>query len=68
MAQDMGFHRDPKCWLGDDAALAQLEDIEIRRRIYWGCYNADKLISLILGRPVQLTYSAAHVEPLSTIP
>lgn len=68
MAQDMGFQRDPKNWLSHDASIASSEDVEIRRRIYWGCYISDKLISLILGRPVHLAYDAAEVDPLKTLP
>lgn len=40
------------------------EELEIRRRIYWGCYFWDKLISLYLGRSpsLQLTdFSPSHV-------
>ncbi|KAG6145271.1 hypothetical protein E4U28_001698 [Claviceps purpurea] len=40
------------------------EELEIRRRIYWGCYLWDKLISLYLGRSpsLQLTdFSPSHV-------
>jgi hypothetical protein len=68
MAQDMGFQRDPKNWMAHDASLASSEDVEIRRRIYWGCFISDKLISLILGRPVHLAYDAAEVDPLKTLP
>jgi transcription factor-like protein len=68
MAQDMGFQRDPKNWMSHDASLASSEDVEIRRRIYWGCFISDKLISLILGRPVHLAYDAAEVDPLKTLP
>lgn len=68
MAQDLGFQRDPKNWISHDSSLATNEDVEIRRRIYWGCFISDKLISLILGRPVQLAYDAAEVDPLETLP
>ncbi|WQF86613.1 hypothetical protein CDEST_11627 [Colletotrichum destructivum] len=68
MAQDLGFQRDPKDWAHHDSSLATDEDVEIRRRIYWGCYISDKLISLILGRPVYLVYDAAEVQPMETLP
>ncbi|KAL7944957.1 fungal-specific transcription factor domain-containing protein [Trichoderma barbatum] len=68
MAQDLGLQRDPKNWLPHDSSLETHEDSEIRRRIYWGCYNSDKLISLILGRPVHLVYDAAEVDPLKILP
>ncbi|KAI8262562.1 hypothetical protein K4K58_000538 [Colletotrichum sp. SAR11_239] len=68
MAQDLGFQRDPKDWVQHDSSLATPEDVEIRRRIYWGCYISDKLISLILGRPVYLVYDEAEVQPMETLP
>jgi Fungal specific transcription factor domain len=46
MGQDLGFQQDPARWVSQDNTLATLEDIEIRRRIYWGCYLADKLVTL----------------------
>lgn len=68
MAQDLGFQRDPKYWASHDTSLATAEDVEIRRRIYWGCYTSDKLISLILGRPVYFFYADAEVEVLERLP
>lgn len=68
MAQDLGFQRDPKNWVSHDVSLATNEDAEIRRRIYWGCYISDKLISLILGRPLHLAADAAEVDPLEPLP
>ncbi|KAL7782622.1 fungal-specific transcription factor domain-containing protein [Trichoderma afarasin] len=68
MAQDLGLQRDPDNWLPHDSSLSTYEDSEIRRRIYWGCYNSDKLISLILGRPVHLVYDAAEVDALNILP
>ncbi|KAI8284754.1 hypothetical protein K4K59_007318 [Colletotrichum sp. SAR11_240] len=68
MAQDLGFQKDPKDWVQHDSSLATPEDVEIRRRIYWGCYISDKLISLILGRPVYLVYDEAEVQPMETLP
>ncbi|KAL0765821.1 hypothetical protein CaCOL14_011561 [Colletotrichum acutatum] len=68
MAQDMGFQRDPKHWVSHDASLATEEDLEIRRRIFWGCYTSDKLISLILGRSVYLFYDDAEVETTNRLP
>ncbi|KAJ3940548.1 uncharacterized protein N0V96_009552 [Colletotrichum fioriniae] len=68
MAQDLGLQRDPEDWVQHDLSLATPEDVEIRRRIYWGCYISDKLISLILGRPVYLVYDDAEVQPMETLP
>ncbi|KAK2605722.1 hypothetical protein N8I77_008539 [Diaporthe amygdali] len=68
MAQDLGFQKDPKNWVSHDSSLATEEDLEIRRRIFWGCYSSDKLISLILGRPVYLFYDDAEVEATNRLP
>ncbi|RSM15188.1 hypothetical protein CDV31_005122 [Fusarium ambrosium] len=68
MAQDLGFQKDPEQWIASDASLATSEDVEIRRRIYWGCYTSDKIISLILGRPVQLYDEAGEVEHTESLP
>lgn len=37
MTQDLGFHKDPQYWIIHDLSIITSEDIEIRRRIYWGC-------------------------------
>lgn len=34
------------------------EELEIRRRIYWGCYFWDKLICLYLGRSPSLQHTS----------
>lgn len=68
MAQDLGFQKDPADWILQDFSIATNEDIEIRRRIYWGCYSSDKLISLILGRPVQLPWHDASVAQTDVLP
>lgn len=67
MAQDLGFQSDPMNWLPQDSTIISSEDIEIRRRIYWGSYISDKMISLILGRPVQLAFESAEVDLLEFI-
>lgn len=68
MGQDLGFHRDPRLWMSKDSSILTASDVEIRRRIYWGCYLADKFISLYLGRPVSLMESDAEVEPVEPLP
>lgn len=42
MGQDLGFHQDPRRWEEHDQSISSATDIEIRRRVYWGCYIADK--------------------------
>ncbi|KAM6505526.1 hypothetical protein FSOLCH5_013702 [Fusarium solani] len=68
MAQDLGFQKGPQQLIASDASLATSEDVELRRRIYWGCYTSDKIISLILGRPVQLYDEAGEVEHTESLP
>jgi len=48
MVYDLGLHLDPQ------QTTTDAEDIEIRRRVYWGAFVCDKLQSLYLGRPVAL--------------
>lgn len=51
---DMGFQLDPKVWITEDSIhenqVLSDSELEIRSRIYWGCYIADHFICLILGR------------------
>lgn len=42
MGQELGFHQDPQTWLHSDRTITTDKDIEIRRRVYWGCFVADK--------------------------
>lgn len=42
MGQELGFHQDPRAWINSDRTIITGIDIEIRRRVYWGCYVADK--------------------------
>lgn len=68
MAQNLGFQRSPQHWEITGGSPASDEDIEIRRRIYWGCYISDKLISLLLGKPVTLHDDDALVEVSRPLP
>ncbi|KAF7533701.1 hypothetical protein G7054_g6900 [Neopestalotiopsis clavispora] len=47
MVYDLGLHLD--CRPGTSA-----EDVEIRRRVFWGAFICDKLQSLYLGRPMAM--------------
>lgn len=68
MAQDLGIQDDPShCNPADHEALS-LEDSEIRRRIYWGCYISDKIISMMLGRPALLSDADAGVDVTERLP
>ncbi|ETS83950.1 hypothetical protein PFICI_05826 [Pestalotiopsis fici W106-1] len=68
MAQDLGIQDDPSHYMAADKSTLSSEDIEIRRRIYWGCYISDKIISMMLGRPALLSDSDAGVEITERLP
>jgi hypothetical protein len=42
MAQDLGLQQDPKFWAREDSIINDEVELAIRRRVYWGCYIADK--------------------------
>ncbi|KAL5325601.1 hypothetical protein ACEPPN_006729 [Leptodophora sp. 'Broadleaf-Isolate-01'] len=56
MVYDLGLHLDFKA-VGGNA-----EDVEIRRRVFWGAFICDKLQSLYLGRPVTFQECDARVS------
>lgn len=56
MVYDLGLHLDYK------ATTANAEDIEIRRRVFWGAFICDKLQSLYLGRPMTIHLRDVHVS------
>ncbi|OAL71138.1 hypothetical protein A7D00_4801 [Trichophyton violaceum] len=56
MVYDLGLHLDYK------ATTANAEDIEIRRRVFWGAFICDKLQSLYLGRPMAIHIRDTHVS------
>lgn len=66
---DMGFQLDPKVWYTDDVK-GQLtkSELEIRSRIYWGCYIADHFISLMLGRTASLSVSNSTIPESDELP
>ena len=49
MALDMGIHL-PSDRLQSFVKSLTPEDIEVRKRLFWGCYSWDKILSLYLGR------------------
>lgn len=42
MGQDLGLQQDPRFLASQDSKIASEQDLQIRRRIYWGMYVADK--------------------------
>ncbi|OAP54333.1 hypothetical protein AYL99_11434 [Fonsecaea erecta] len=56
MVYDLGLHLDP------DLKSEDAEEVEIRRRLFWGAFIYDKLQSLYLGRPIAIHIRDAHVS------
>ncbi|KAI7902086.1 fungal-specific transcription factor domain-containing protein [Cokeromyces recurvatus] len=56
LAQDLGLHRDCSKW-----KIPQYE-IELRRRIWYGCYLMDRLVAAELGRPISIIDDEFDVE------
>lgn len=58
MVFDLGLHIEEK---GDSTGLKP-EEIEIRRRVFWGAFICEKLQSVYLGRPATIQLRDAHVS------
>ncbi|KAI1490521.1 fungal-specific transcription factor domain-containing protein [Biscogniauxia mediterranea] len=56
MVYDLGLHLD------SEVNEFNAEEIEIRRRVFWGAFICEKLQSLYLGRPVFIQLRDAHVS------
>ncbi|KIY01559.1 uncharacterized protein Z520_03111 [Fonsecaea multimorphosa CBS 102226] len=56
MVYDLGLHLDPK------ETSDSPEQVEIRRRVFWGAFVSDKLQSLYLGRPAAINLRDSHVS------
>ncbi|CAG8593067.1 1783_t:CDS:2, partial [Acaulospora colombiana] len=56
LAQDMGLHRDSSKWNLDK------KKSEVRKRIWWACFLADRLISATLGRPLAINDADCDVS------
>lgn len=63
MALDIGLHL-PSDKLQVYVQSLTIEDIEIRKRLFWSCYTWDKILSLYLGRMPGFTPAVDNV-PLS---
>lgn len=68
MGIDIGFQLNPQNWHINNKQILLDHDVEIRKRIYWGCYTADHFISLLLGRPCQLRLSISTIPQSNDLP
>ncbi|KAF9148643.1 hypothetical protein BG015_009614 [Linnemannia schmuckeri] len=55
IAQDIGLHRQ-------DVNVDEPEEAEVRKRLWWSLYMADRLGSAILGRPMTLRDEGFNVQ------
>ncbi|KAF9135584.1 hypothetical protein BGW39_001910 [Mortierella sp. 14UC] len=55
IAQDIGLHRQ-------DVHVDEPEEAEVRKRLWWSLYMADRLGSAILGRPLTLRDEGFNVQ------
>jgi hypothetical protein len=60
MIFNLGLHLDSTP-SRDSKGHPSLEDVEIRRRVFWGAFVSEKLQSLYLGRPFFLDRRDIHV-------
>ncbi|CUS25039.1 LAQU0S25e00518g1_1 [Lachancea quebecensis] len=68
IAHEIGLHLNPESWSNVyEDELSNL-DIEVRSRIYWGCYIADHLICVLFGRSTSLRLSNSTVPETDELP
>lgn len=57
MVYDLGLHVDSQ-----EVNMLNAEEVEIRRRVFWGAFICEKLQSLYLGRPPTIRLRDARVS------
>lgn len=66
---EMGFQLDPQVWVtAEDRVPLTKSELEIRSRVYWGCYVADHLICVLLGRTPTLSLSNSTIPQSDELP
>lgn len=68
IAHEIGLHLNPKAWTNVYEDELSKIDFEVRSRIYWGCYIADHLISILFGRSTSLKVSNSTVPETDELP
>lgn len=54
MAQDLGLHKSADKWTSIGRALFTANELQERRRIWYGCVVMDKYVCTYIGRPVAI--------------
>ncbi|AET39349.1 Cha4p Ecym_4286 [Eremothecium cymbalariae DBVPG len=68
IAHEIGLHLNPEAWDSVYADKLSHLDIEVRSRIYWGCYIADHLIAVLFGRSHTLRLSNSTIPETDELP
>lgn len=68
IAHEVGLHLNPKTWNNVYASDLSRIDVEVRSRIYWGCYIADHLICTLFGRSKSLRLSNSTTPETEDLP
>ncbi|CAK7228165.1 hypothetical protein SBRCBS47491_006811 [Sporothrix bragantina] len=63
MVFDLGLHIETERSENHNPLTpGEVEDVEIRRRVFWGAFICEKLQSVYLGRPATIQLRDAHVS------
>ncbi|CCK71270.1 Cha4p KNAG_0G02130 [Huiozyma naganishii CBS 8797] len=68
IAHEIGLHLSPEAWNHVYEDELSKMDFAVRSRIYWGCYLADHLISVLFGRSTSLRMSNSTVPETFELP
>ncbi|SCU86142.1 LANO_0C06876g1_1 [Lachancea nothofagi CBS 11611] len=68
VAHEIGLHLNFESWSNVYEDELSVLDIEVRSRIYWGCYLADHLICVLFGRSTSLRLSNSTVPETDELP
>lgn len=69
IGEHKGLSQDPKNWKSDIGETNLTEyDIEVRSRIYWGCFITEHFIANVLGRMSILNLSQATIRDTIDLP
>lgn len=68
ITHEIGLHLNPEAWSHVYEDELSGMDVEVRGRVYWGCYIADHLIALLFGRTTILKLSNSTVPETDELP
>lgn len=68
ISHEIGLHLNPQSWNHVYEDELTRMDYAVRSRIYWGCYIADHLMSVLFGRSTTLRMSNSSVPETDELP